>query len=210
MRINSDVGVPFRDETMSTGKIVRVYPVPETLLWRLLPDGEPEPRVPVHVMETKTGPQERQAKIGDPEWEPYRQAHDLWEREHTALENDARIVLSQRESEDQPDYDWPDELEPPAHLRMLVEDGELEWPKSRTRQRAMWFRGVIAPSAEDISKIIDAVTILSGMEESLVVNFRESVQRDLRSRIFEQMAVSEDEIQPVVEEGTGGDESGED
>jgi hypothetical protein len=189
---------------------VRVYPVPETLLWRLMPNAEPEPQVPMHVMATKTGPQERTAKIGDPEWEPYRQAHDRWQRKHDELENDARIVLSQRESADQPNYNWPDELEPPAHLRLLVEDGELEWPKSRTRQRAMWFRSVIAPSAEDVSLIIDAAMILSGMEEEAVKSLRQRFRSDLRDRLFREMAVPEDEVQPVVEEGEGGDEGGQD
>lgn len=195
---------------MTTGKVVRVYPVPETLLWRLLPDGEPEPQVPMHTMKTAAGPQERLAKEGDPEWEPYLRLHAAWAKKQTDLENDARLVLSQRESEDQPNYNWPDELKPPAHLRMLVEDGELEWPKSRTRQRAMWFRSIIAPSAEDTATVLDAVSILSGLEESDIKNFRESVRRDLRNRLFREMAVPEDEIQPVVEEGTGGDESGED
>lgn len=208
MHAKSSVNVPYRDETMSTETVVRVYPVPETMLWRLLPGGEPEPQVPYHVMETKTGPQERLAKIGDPEWEPYRHAHDLWERKNTALTNDARLVLSLRESEDQPGFDWPETIDPPPYLRLLVEDGELEWPTSRTQQRAMWFRSVIAPAAEDINIVIDAGLILSGMEEEAVTALRRQFQRDIRDRLQGAMAVPEDELQPVVEEGEGSTESG--
>lgn len=208
MHTNFAVNVPYRDETMSTGVVVRVYPVPETLLWRLMPGGEPEPQVPYHVMETKTGPQERLAKIGDPEWEPYRQAHDLWDRQNSTLQTDARLTLALRESEDQPNFDWPESPEPPTYLRLLVEDGELEWPTSRTQQRAMWFRSTIAPAADDVSLIIDAALILSGMEEEAVQSLRRQFQRDIRDRLQREMAVPEDDVQPVVEESEGGTESG--
>ncbi len=190
------VQTPFRDRTMSTGITVRVYPVPETLLWRILPSGEPEPLVPMHEMETKMGKQQRLAKEGDPEWVPYLRAHEQWAQRQTNLENDARIVLALRGSKDQPEFDWPgpEEIGPPDYLKPLYDSGELSWPTSPTMQRASWFRATTALSAQDVSSIVDDVSVLSGMEESLVASFREKLQSELRDRLLGESAIPEDTL----------------
>lgn len=203
------VELPYREETMSTHIVVRVYPVPETLVWRVLPEGESEPEVPLHEMKTATGVQSRLAKEGDPEWEPYLRQHATWQGKKDRLEEDARLVLALRGDGDQPDFDWPDEPAPPEYLRLLVEDGELPWPTSRTQQRAFWFRSVVAPSAEDIAKIMDAMSILSGVEENLVRSFRARLQSQLHERLLAGTTELEDSLQPVLPQGAGGDQGGE-
>ena len=205
----SIVETPFREVTMSTGITVRVYPVAETLVWRLLPSGEPRPPVPLHTMKTKTGTQERLAKEGDPEWAPYLHTLSAWEENTNQLQEDARLVLALRESEDQPAFDWPvGAIELPSYLTALIEDGELVWPKSRTRQRAYWLRAVIAPTAEDIAMLLDAVSILSGMEEGLVESVRANFRRKLRDRLLSEDPLSEDTLHPVLAADSGSIEGG--
>lgn len=202
------VKTPCRERTMSTGIVVRVYPVPETLVWRLLPGGEPEPEVPLHEMATKVGLQARLAKEGDPEWEPYLRRHALWEKKKDQLDTDARIVLAMRESEDQPGFNWPEVVEPPGYLKSFIADGELVWPESSAMQKAIWFRSAVGPSAEDVSGIMDDTSILSGMDESLVEAFRQKVFGDLRNRLLGTDAVPEDTLQPALAGDSSGAEVG--
>ncbi len=203
------VELPYREETMSTGVTVRIYPVPETLIWRVLPEGESEPEVPLHEMKTATGAQSRLAKEGDPEWEPYLRQHKAWQEKKDRLEEDARLVLALRGDDEQPGFDWPADIEAPEYLRLLVEDGELPWPTSRTQQRAFWFRSVIGPAADDVAKIMDAMSILSGVEENLVRSFRARLQSQLHERLLAGPTEFEGTLQPVLPEGEGGDQGGE-
>ena len=195
---------------MSTDITVRVYPVPETLVWRLMPGGEPEPEVPMHEMVVLTGTQARLAKEGDPEWEPYLRQHALWEKRKDRLDTDARLVLAMRESEDQPGFNWPEVVEPPGYLKSFIADGELEWPKSSAMQKAIWFRSVVGPTAEDISGIMDDTSVLSGMDEATVEAFREKLYGELRDRLLGPSAIPEDTLQSILAADPSGLEVGSD
>lgn len=177
----------YREVTTSVGITVRVYPVPDTVILALLPGGDPEPVVSKHVMGTAVGPQSRDAKPGDPEWEAYDVEHERWQERADQLRQDARLVAAMRESADQPDFDWPDEITPdilPLFVRLTVQSKQLEWPSDTLTQMALWFRSVIAPTQDDLANIVDAISLLSGTDPALIASFREDLQRKLREELL--------------------------
>ncbi len=201
----------YREVTTSVGFTVRVYPVPDTVILALLPGGEPEPVVPKHVMDTAVGKQERDAKLGDPEWEVYRVAHERWTERATQLHQDARIIAAMRESPDQPDFDWPDEITPdilPLFIRLTVQSKQLEWPEDPISLMALWIRSVIAPTQDDLANIVDAISLLSGTDPALIASFRQELQRKLREELFGGQTDDTDLVLGTVEgsESSIGDE----
>ncbi len=201
----------YKEVTTSVGITVRVYPVPDTVILALLPGGESEPIAPKHVMDTAVGKQERDAKPGDPEWEVYHVAHERWEERANQLHQDARLVAAVRESTDQPDFDWPDEITPdilPLFIRLTVQSNQLEWPEDPLTQMALWFLSVIAPTQDDLANIVDAISLLSGTDPALIASFREELQRKLREELFGGQADDQDLLLGSVEgsEGSTGDE----
>lgn len=201
----------YREVTTSVGIIVRVYPVPDTVILALLPGGEPEPVLPKHTMDTAVGPQDRAAKRGDPEWETYSVEHERWQDRADQLRQDARLVASMRESADQPEFDWPDEITPdilPLFVRLTVQSNQLEWPSDTLTQMALWFRSVIAPTQDDLANIVDAISLLSGTDPALIASFREELQRKLREELLEGPTDDQVDVLSTVEgsESGAGDE----
>jgi hypothetical protein len=209
--VKSTVDTPYREATMSTGITVRVYSVPDAIIFRLIPKGEPEPQVPMHSMDTKTGKQERLAKEGDPEWVPYLRAHEQWQQRKMTLDTDARLVAALKDSESQPEFDFPEKVtlnDLPFFQRLAIQSGNFEFPPDPINQLALWLRSYIAPSQEDVTAIIEAANIIGGMDPELVESFRARLRRDIQAGLLGGSAVVADGPQQTVQMGEGGAESG--
>lgn len=207
----STVETPYREATMSTGITVRVYPVPDAIIFRLIPKGEAEPQVPMHVMDTKTGKQERLAKEGDPEWVPYLRAHEQWQQKKMTLDTDARLVAALKDSESQPEFDFPEKVTPedlPFFQRLAIQSGNFEFPPDSINQLALWVRSYIAPSQEDVTAILEAANIVGGMDPELVESFRARLRSDIQAGLLGGSAVATDGLQPAVPAGEGSAEGG--
>jgi len=197
----------YRDETMSTGITVRVYPVSDDIVWRMIPAHEPKPKVPVHEMETKTGAQKRIAKEGDPEWAAYQHQLEDWQECQDQLRNDARLVACL--DGEQKDFALPEKVTPgdlPFITRIAIEDGQLEWPEYRIGQYALWLKSYVVKSQDDMEKVLNASYLAGGMDEGLVEAMRDRFRRDLRSGLLGEVARAENQVQPVLPEGEVGPE----
>ena len=189
----------YRDITTSTGEEIRVYTVPQQLIWSAVP-GE-KPPVPMHETQTAAGTQQRLAKEGDPEWEPYLRAIADWEEKQEALQENLLVVLALR------DYQWPESpIAPPEYLRVAVDCGAMPWPDDSDviAQRAAYARATFLPSARDTAEISHTVSILGGIPEEYIEASRDRFQREVRETYLGgDTEGSDSEGEPAVEGSEG-------
>jgi hypothetical protein len=186
----------FKQVRTSAGYVLKVYPVPQNLIWGAKPKWS-KPVLPVHEMKTATGSQTRAAKEGDAEWITYAAEAQLWEDEQNDIQNDLQLVLCLR------DFKWPEKLEPPEYLRVAIDAGLIDWPSdddNMIKQRAQYVRAVVAPLSEDVTEINHAVMELTGVPLDLIEEFKAKFRDNLRGTIRDAMEASTDE-------GAGEDDS---
>lgn len=169
----SDFIPEFRDVELEGVGTVRVYQVPQPLVWQFKP-GWPLPRVPLVEMPLATGRvQKREARPGEAEYDAYVQEIARWQQEEDAIQYDAALVLALH------DVEFPDDMShPPAWLEGTING---RYPDGEIRRKAFWLRATILSRPGNFSRVTEAIAEMSygeGDVQDLKARFRGALPGD--------------------------------
>lgn len=160
MKINlielaNQVNEQYKDVECSFG-VVRVYHVPEPLVWSLKPDWFLSP-IPQKEMELTTGQiQVRPFRKDSVEYRDWQKEQDRWEEEKVAIQQAGRYVLALR------DVEYPDNMnEPPPFLRDYLNG---HYPENDMLRKKTWLDATVLARANDLALIMTAIVELGGGE----------------------------------------------
>ena len=152
LKIAESVENTYQDVKLSRGT-VRVYHVPEPLLWTYKID-RPRPQQPVVKMKTVGGFQERPSKAGD-------EGFDEWLKEAQSYEDELdELRLAARYVEALKDISYPDISNPPS---MAQHRYNGSWPKDETLRKKIWLDFSIFSSSIDRNVVMVAIMELGGI-----------------------------------------------
>jgi hypothetical protein len=138
----------YTDVDLSFGK-VRLYQVPEPMIWRYNPK-RPRPVRPTVSMRLATGgKQERPIKVGDEGYDQWLADEEAYEDELSALRVAARFVLALR------DIEYPDLSQPPPLLAQV--NGEIDYPATDLLRKKVWLDHTVLARAADYLKLQTAM-----------------------------------------------------
>lgn len=158
LKLAQRVEETYKEVPLSFGETVRVYHVPDPLIWTYLPD-RPKPVQPVVKMKTTTGQtQERPIKPGDEGWEEWESERDAYEEEKAELRIAARYVEALRDAK------YPDISQPPPIVQHRY-DGN--WPENETLRKKIWLDFSIMALPIDTAKIQTAIMAVTGGKKAL-------------------------------------------
>jgi hypothetical protein len=141
------------DVETSFGK-VRVYHVPDAIIWSLKPDWEPVPPPPVQMPLATGQKQPRAAKAGDPGFEQYEADRLRYEGETDEIQFAARYVLALR------DVEYPADLSHPPENYAAFINGSYPPPSpGDVRRKHFWLKVTL------LARRIDAANIQAKMIE---------------------------------------------
>jgi hypothetical protein len=192
-----EVAPDYLDVPLSTGDTVRVYRVPETLIQTIKPE-RPKPKRPTVDMVTKTGPQPRPAKAGDPEYDVWSAEMDEWEQEYEDLKEAVTFVLALK------DVEYPDEEADkdafedalPNDVFDMVDMGLTEIPTDPLQRQVFFLRSVLMRSMIDEMQINLALQRLSGVPKEMIDQIKANFRRGL-------LGPQPDAVGPVPEDSNG-------
>lgn len=151
----NQVSEQHKDIECSFGKI-RVYHVPEPLIWMLKPDWS-LPSVPQKEMELVTGQvQVRPVRKDSPEYQAWEAENSRWTREQREIQQAGRYVLALR------DVEYPADLsQPPPFLRDYLNG---HYPENELLRKKTWLDATVLAHAADLAMIMTAIVELGGGE----------------------------------------------
>lgn len=175
----TEYSAEYRDvELDGYGEPVRVYQVPQPLIWGFRPK-RPMPRLPEISMPIATGRvQKRGAREGDPEFAAYQADLEAWHREEDELQSAAALVLALR------DVEYPEDMsQPPPWL-----PGELseQYPAGDIERKAFWLKATVLSKATNYNRVMAAHAEMSfGAQEvdDLKARFRPDLPGDSGSPV---------------------------
>lgn len=144
-----------KDVECSFGE-VRVYHVPEPVIWMLKPDWVPYP-VPQKEMELATGQvQIKPIRKDSPEYRAWEAENNRWAEEKREIQQAGRYVLALR------DVEYPANLnEPPPFLRDYLNG---HYPENELLRKKTWLDATVLARATDLAIIMAAIMELGGGE----------------------------------------------
>lgn len=140
-------------ESKFIGKTIRVYHVPDALIWTYLPD-RPKPVQPTVKMKIATGQtQDRLIKPGDEGWDDWVSERDAYEEEKNKLQAAARYVETLR------DVIYPNISQPPPIAQHRYSGC---WPKNETLRKKVWLDHTLMAAPIDAANIQTAIMEMIG------------------------------------------------
>jgi hypothetical protein len=161
----------YREVTLSSGEVVKVYRVPTAVLSGIIP--RPRPRRPSVEMKLATGQtQSRPIKAGDPGWEEYQEELEQWEADRAQLQRDVSLVLALS------DVEIPEGCPLPPAIQQLVDSGLLPLPDNPYSRQALWLRTHVVSFTDELE--LDLVQQeLNGVPEEVIEQIKENFRNYL-------------------------------